>query len=487
MQRRLMILEVSQKQAYIFAPRELRKNRERSDQIARVTSEAFFRDACADGSYSHDNMVYSGGGHTVLQFPDEASATAFAKKVSLKALRDYPQMELFIKQVPYDPNETPGQNLCRLTGELEKKKSLRRSSFRTLSMGIEAPDTGTSVAGSKGPTRFHGWELTYDTGLLAGEDNFLAVVHIDGNAMGKRVQKIYNDCQTDWEACVKKLDLFSREIDAHFAEAYDEMVLDLIASLEASNEERWKRRILPIRKLIGAGDDVCFVCAGCLGLECAASFLRHLSAKRNGADREYYSACAGVVLIHTKFPFRKAYDLSEALCSNAKVFAAEHQTDSPISAIDYHIEFGQMKDSLSAIRADYRTEDGGHLGLRPLAVTGSAPAERQYGFLTALIRQMKENKSGLARSKVKALRTAFHQGELESALALRMTRAGELLHRGLEARFPDWLSRTLAGEELERGAFFTDSEGKRRCLYFDAIELADNTLLWSASGKEGTS
>lgn len=480
MPRQLMILEVSQKQSYIFAPRELRENRRRSAQIAYATSEAYFLKTCTDGEYTQQNMVYAGGGHTVLQFEDAASANAFAKTISLQVLRDYPEMELFIKQITYDPNQTPGENLNRLTEELEKKKSLRRSSFRTVSMGIEKPDR-SGDGGSSQTESFHGWKLTNDTGKIANDDNFIAVVHIDGNAMGKRVQKIYDDCTSDWDTCVARLKQFSEQIDLHFNEAYEEMALELIAALEARQEDRWNARVLPLRRLIGAGDDVCFVCTGYLGLECAASFLHHLSRKTNQADGQAYSACAGVVLIHTKFPFRQAYDLSEALCSNAKVFAAKQGED--ISAIDYHMEFGQLKASLSAIRADYRTEDGGYLNLRPLAVVGKTAPECQYDFLTTLIGQMQQNQSGLARSKVKALRTAFHQGEQESALALRITQAGELLYRGLEKRFPDWLQRTLSGESLAREAFFTDAEGKRRCLYFDAIECTDNTLLWRTSGK----
>lgn len=475
MQRQLMILEVSQKQAYIFEPRELRENRRRSKQIERVTSPEYFLEVCTAGEYTEQNMVYSGGGHTVLQFEDAAQAKTFAQKISLQVLREYPQMELFIKQIPYDANLTPGQNLNRLTEALEKKKSLRRSSFRTVSMGIEKT-VGQGGSADTEPRTFQGWKLTSDTGRIANDGNFIAVVHIDGNAMGKRVQKIYDTCTSDWDVCVAKLRQFSEEIDRHFDEAYREMAQELITALEARQEDRWNERILPLRRLIAAGDDVCFVCTGYLGLECAARFLQHLSEKTNGADGQKYSACAGVVLIHTKFPFRQAYDLSEALCSNAKVFAAKQGEG--ISAIDYHIEFGQMKASLSAIRADYRTEDGGYLNLRPLAVVGQTAPECQYDFLTTLIDQMQQNQSGLARSKVKGLRTAFHQGEQESALALRMTNAGDLLYRGIEKRFPDWMKRTLEGNAPAKEAFFADSEGKRRCLYFDAIEFADNTLLW---------
>ena len=56
MARQLMILEVSQKQAYIFASRKLRDNMLRSAQIAYVTSDAFFRKACPQG-YTNENMI----------------------------------------------------------------------------------------------------------------------------------------------------------------------------------------------------------------------------------------------------------------------------------------------------------------------------------------------------------------------------------------------------------------------------------------------
>lgn len=482
MQRQLMILEVSQKQAYIFAPRQLRENRKRSEQIAFVTSEACFLELCQNGEYTPNNMVYSGGGHTVLQFDSEASATAFAKVVSEQVLRRYPQMELFIKQLPYDNSKTPGENLNLLSEALETKKALRRASFRTHAMGIEKHVAVPEQSSGSAPELFHGWKLTSDAKKIANDDNFLAVVHLDGNAMGTRVQAIYDACQNDWDACVEKLQLFSQQIDTHFDEAFNDMALELIGQLDADQTGRWANRVLPLRRLIGAGDDVCFITTGYLGLECAASFLRHLGSKTNLADGKSYSACAGVVLIHEKFPFRQAYDLSEALCSNAKLFVAEN--GGGFSAMDYHIEFGQMKPSLSHIRQDYRTEDGGHLELRPVAIDGNVPPERRYDFLTALIAEMKDNHAGLARSKVKALRSAFHQGEMESALALRMTGTESLLYRGLEKRYPDWLHQTVSGTMLERGAFFTDRQGERRCLYFDAIELMDHTLLWKHSPKE---
>lgn len=471
MEKILMILEVSRKQNYIFEPRKLRDNMHRSANIAHVTSSRFFQEVCPEGYDADRNMVYSGGGHTVVQFDTKAEADYFARAVTTRVLQNYHGMELFVQQHPYDDHMTPGENLNELSRKLEKKKSRRDHAFRISAVGIEGPgDTSRSVTEPNDYTPPPGWKPIQ---LLDGQDDddhFLAVVHIDGNAMGTRVQAIYDQCRNDWNACVRLLNQFSSEIDQHYAQAFDEMATDLAHALEPVYEKKHLPKLLPLRKIISAGDDVCFMTTGRLGLECAANFLKHLSGKKNNADGKYYTACAGVVFIHRKFPYREAYDMSEALCRSAKEFCAKYVRsgqDHPISALDFHVEYGQMKDTLSEIRADYRTDDGAQLELRPYAVTtnGRVPKERTYSSLLQkldLLRRMQSIRNfadgGLARSKIKSLRNALHEGEVETRLALRMTNAGALLK-----------------EDGVKEAFFTDGDQIRRCYYFDAIELLDVT------------
>lgn len=57
--RRLMILEVSQKQAYIFASHRLRENAARSEDIRYVTESRFFQTA-AGPLYREEDLVYAG-------------------------------------------------------------------------------------------------------------------------------------------------------------------------------------------------------------------------------------------------------------------------------------------------------------------------------------------------------------------------------------------------------------------------------------------
>lgn len=64
-----------------------------------------------------------------------------------------------------------------------------------------------------------------------------------------------------------------------------------------------KQPYFPVRNIILAGDDVCFVTEGRIGVECARIFLEKIWGKVNSVDNKNYSACAGVAIVHQKYPF----------------------------------------------------------------------------------------------------------------------------------------------------------------------------------------
>ena len=495
MEKILMMVEVSRKQDYIFSSKKLRENAARSGEIAHVTGSSFFQEAAGEVYQEQENLVYSGGGHTVLQFPSREQAVGFAQRVTEAALRRYDGMELFVKCLPYDGNKTPGENLKDLSAALERKKALRKVAFRYTSLGVEALDSESFLPLSTKeplPSRAadilpapEGWKYPAQFSDLVGTDNFLAVVHIDGNAMGKRVENLYQTKTASWEECRASLQRFSAGIQADFEQAFLETV-------ETVTEQKAELQppMLPIRPVILAGDDVCFVTAGSIGLECARIFLERLSGKTNQEDGKPYAACAGVALVHQKFPFHQAYDLAEELCGSAKKFGAELDGEGRVSAMDWHIEFGQLKDSLSDLREDYETEDGSRLELRPVVVT--APQEvdlsavqgvRTWGFFRSLCRAMRGEYGKIARSKLKQLRTAFKQGETESRFFLQEKQIRDLLYHAFEARYQTaeermeqyraWRDREDANAKITESGFFA-FDSTKRCLFFDAIELMDN-------------
>ena len=292
----LTILEVSRKQDYIFSSKKLRENADRSNEIAYVTGSEFFRESAKNLYDEQRNMVYAGGGHTVLQFDSADQAVAFTRAVTEDALRRFEGMEIFAKTLPYDESKTPGENLNALSAALERKKAFRQSSFRQMSFGIEAldslqnyrPQCAEKTDREKIPENLlappEGWEYPKQLADLSG-DNFIAVVHIDGNAMGNRVSSLYKNCGTDWESCRKSLRRFSDGIQADFEMAFRQTVQTLLTSDYVLTPP-----MLPIRPIILAGDDVCFVADGKIGLEGARIFLEHLTALTNQEDKGSYPA-----------------------------------------------------------------------------------------------------------------------------------------------------------------------------------------------------
>lgn len=512
----LVILEVSSKQQYIFGSKKLSENALRSDRINYVTSDSFFKEAASEFYSEKDNMVYAGGGHTILQFKDREQAKKFINAVTNRALHSFSSIELFATIEDYNNDETPGQNLKRLASSLEAKKALRKNSFRQLSFGIEhlADDNNQPEniyenkykvniqpnknieppAGWVYPSEFSKLKITKGSTSEREKNNFIAVIHIDGNSMGKRVDSIYESCNdpSKWDECCKKLKQFSAGIQNDFESAFNETVEEVINQMDMQVFGPEYEGCLPIRPVILAGDDVCFVSAGSIGLECARVFLEKLSVKRNAADGGIYSACAGVAIVHEKYPFHRAYELSESLCSNAKKTGVSYDESGSISMIDWHIEFGQLKDGLDRIREDYNTEDGeGRLELRPYVVKGVSDkiyTVRRYEFFKAMLEAIAGESGKTARGKIKDMRTAFKQGIIESQFIMNNKQINYLSDHIIESKYlKNYVKVMFESQDVEheRKAFGDCGEDKKRCLYFDAIEMIDNFISFrSENGKE---
>ena len=503
MSKKLMIIEVSQKQSYIFASKRMKDNADRSLQIREVTGSSFFQEIAPSYYSEADNLVYSGGGHTVLQFSDKKAAVNFAKKVSSEVLHRYPDMELYIKQIDFDPDKRPKDNLNDLSSALEKKKARRASAFRWQSLGVEELDREFWVPkhdnmpiisprlmqqvsppdGTKFPLEFDQLRLI-NSKTAQRASSFIAVVHIDGNAMGRRVEKLLDEA-ADWDEACSLLRRFSSGVDEDFTGAFRKTVERLLQC----KPELKGQEYLPIRPIILAGDDVCFVTAGSLGLECARMFLEALSSKINAGDGKGYAACAGVALVHYKYPFHMAYDLAEELCSSAKRFGQSLDAAGRISAMDWHIEFGQLKDGLREIREDYNTEDGNRLELRPVTVivpdNTSLPgkmAVRSYAYFRSLCGALHGEYGAIARGKLKDLRTALKQGETETRFYLADRQVSDLLYHPFDAKYQNAdayhraLKRIMTWRLSETKEAFSapDDTGIKRSLFFDALEMIDH-------------
>ena len=448
----LTILEVSQKQAYIFSSNMLKDNVVNSVVIAWIMSPKYFSEVIGDRNIFDEerNVVYSGGGHVVLEFADRGIAKDFVKHITFQIHHDYPGIEVFSVTKEFtqeELNTEAGNCLKKLTAELEKKKSVRLSSFHQGSFGIEMIDSNTlkprlagKYLGSEmpddereiekrlAPDNYKLVDKFKELGGSKDESNFISVVHIDGNAMGARVERMYENNKLPWEAFKVHLQAFSKAIDKDFKDAYKEMTDEVRKNIESGRlaDLSLKEKNFPVRRIITAGDDICFVSEGRIGIECAVEYMKALWKRSEGEN----SACAGVAIVHQSYPFYKAYEIAESLCSSAKKYNASLDKEGCANAcaIDWHIEYGEMYGGLDEIRKHYVDADGKSILARPYFVCGDVEYEekakeqknRTYANFKQTMEEMEyalhnkcedEEDRMIARRKLKELRTYLKESE----------------------------------------------------------------------------
>ena len=118
----LVVMEVSQKQNYIFRTDRLAENIGASLIVRRITEEL-------PPGFEHytKNRSFMGGGKAVFQFPEKTDARKFTSEISETILRDYPGIELFMATQEYDEtSDNVIEAVDQLYSRLEKKKSERK-------------------------------------------------------------------------------------------------------------------------------------------------------------------------------------------------------------------------------------------------------------------------------------------------------------------------------------------------------------------------
>ena len=158
-------------------------------------------------------------------------------------------------------------------------------------------------------------QVAFEIEKITGKNDWIAVIHADGNGLGQVVQKIGHDRE--------KFKKFSLELD----KATKNAAVDAFEMVKDSFE---KSEIIPIRPVVLGGDDFTVICRADFALDYVTAFLKAFE-KRSGEgvgqlledahvfeNGNFLTACAGISFVKSSYPFYFAYDLAEALCSCAK-------------------------------------------------------------------------------------------------------------------------------------------------------------------------
>jgi len=304
-------------------------------------------------------------------------------------------------------------------------------------------------------------------GQIGGEDSHIAIVHIDGNDMGTRFDSIDS---------LPKMRNLSADVDnatqSAFRTLLNHIVKDYVPIMKylgfdnkLKDKKRWypmdkdfERKILPIRPIILGGDDITFVCDGKLGMYFSKLFIEAFE-KQPAEVGGKLTACAGISIIKTKYPFYRGYKLAEDLCRNAK--KVRRAKNDSCSYLDFHVSTGGISGTLEEIREKYFQAPSGKLLHRPYKlIPGSPKDEKSFDLFVKNTRKFQKD---FPNNKTHQLRQVLTLSEEVGKRFLQ-----EMKHRGRE--LPEIPGRSYS-------LFCCFEEVKKREVkvtpYFDMIELGE--------------
>jgi hypothetical protein len=454
-------------------------------------------------------VVLSGGGNVLILFRTPEIARAVVGKLTRTLLEEAPGLELVAAHHSFGW-ETPVGGECgahrQLYKQLNLAKQQRRRSAPLMGLGVtlECRATGMPAVTVEDErpvsaevavklrqrdavdARFdaifkdvaQGYEFRKDFGALGGAEgdmSYIAVVHADGNNMGKRFEQIIEQYAEPAQnrACLDALRTLSLAVENAGRQALKSTVRRLMECLNKDQSEamrtfvpgivdyRTKEPVIPFRPIVYGGDDVTFVCDGRLGLGLAAIYLEEWerATEEDKTIGKAY-ACAGVAVVKTHYPFVRAYELAARLCEETKKAVRKRTDPADASALDWHFAMSGIGGTLEQIRErEYRAVKGDPLYLRPLALhaPGLTPEWFSWATFDRVTRTFQtDDYWRQRRNKVKELREVLRRGPL----------AVEQFLQAFTIKSLPTIDSTKA--DLQQRGWFGSY-----CGYFDAIEALD--------------
>ena len=409
----LVMYDVMAIQGYVFASRKLKENIGASiivktlfkndlvDSIEKYCTDNGIGEKCYSTKWKEwekddfkgtltAEVLYIGGGNAMVLYDTKNTMVEVNKKLSMKVL-EKTRNTLSFAVAAVDKTQSFAEDYKNLFQSLNEVKSGHIFSVPLMGISITRegitdglPATSISEDGSalsspaikkreeqencytKGGyfSKMLGdkYKLPQDIDNLGQEDgeNHIAVVYIDGNNMGKTIETAISG-NKDYETAIKIIRKLSLDIDNAYQDTLCEMADYLDSNLKEGGalEKKIKRKDdkdLPLRPIVVSGDELSFIVDGRIGLPLAEYFLEKISQKKitvNGKE-VYLSACGGVAIVKSHFPFHLAYALAEELCSNAKhkakTLAEKENIDDPGSWLDFHIVHSGVTNTLDEMR-----------------------------------------------------------------------------------------------------------------------------------------
>ncbi|KJQ62165.1 Cas10/Cmr2 second palm domain-containing protein [Streptococcus cristatus] len=279
-----------------------------------------------------------------------------------------------------------------------------------------------------------------------GEKSFVAVIHIDGNTMGKQIidfAKKNEENATLFDQLQNMREL-SKEISKIYRDTLDSTVNEIFKK-EIKTEKAYRAaqqltKNIPYREIIADGDDITVIIKSQKALQFCDLFVKTLEKEKEGGNYSHLkdfhiSVGIGIAFVHDKFPFSTAYDIAEQLCKNAKKRGLEYpfsknNIDVTHSSMDFQIIKSGMPTDIKNFRAsnyylDKNNQKPKCLLRRPYLYIkeNDKNIPKEYTYTNFIDTYEELVNLGIANNKLKALQHAYATSEMEIDYVIQMIKA----------------------------------------------------------------
>lgn len=273
-----------------------------------------------------------------------------------------------------------------------------------------------------------------------GKESLLAIIYIDGNAMGKKLKSL-TDGISDYDVCVQRL----RDFSIHTQQYY---VNDPLAQIRCDLNNQQK----PARLVIGGGDEMTLICNARDAAKIVLTYFDTLEKAEPLVDGSVNASCAGIAIFHSHAPFSDVYRIAEQACEMGK--KRSRRSDSTESCIDFHYCTAGIVNELDVIRQEQEDD----MTARPYSL-----AEFRKFFYKG------QQLASIGRAELKALRDKIYAGKADFKFELE--------------RIKSYGNSNKIRPFLELCEKYKNDEEGFKCLIYDVSLVYD---LWFAEKEEQT-
>ena len=243
---------------------------------------------------------------------------------------------------------------------------------------------------------------------LTGENDWIAIIHADGNGLGRIVQQIGSSKEVYHD--------FSIKLDEATKESAQHAFRSVAKSLE--KDGTWT---IPIRPIVLGGDDMTAITRGDIAVDYARAFLEEfekLTKSKFPSFQNGLTACAGITFIKSSFPFHYGYTLAEQLCGYAKKIVKSSPGKSASAIMFHKVQDSYTEDFTEIVSRELTTPSGSSFAFGPYGINnhGTLP---EIGSLLHYLQQLDTEDGNALKSHLRKWMSTMYQSESKSAQMLK--------------------------------------------------------------------